>query len=394
MAKNNNLTDFLTDLANAIRAKKGYASTVKLNPQNFSSEISSISTPTPGTWSDYITINSNNGVPLVKTSGTFSTSDKLDSINVNAANMSTINLTNGGIIATINVDGQDTKIQNIHLTNRGHVGNIYLNAESYINNINNAGTVYITNSPQAGSVTITDQAQLILSDSEISTLSGFGYFTKLDTNGNSVGINHMQAKSNLTVNVTSTSSTSSSTSGGLLRVADHTGTYTVANNGVITKATMSTSASGSNKGTINMYPIGTKRYVSCIAGYHTAAEYYTISPYAFSIAIPANTTWISISCSTGTSYIIYGTSGTSAASRSFTTTEITNIPAGTTEYSRCMHLNNNSTSSKRYTVKCLNSSGTLLATRNFSVNYRHSILVFSGTNTSIARTMYVQILLD
>ena len=49
MAKNNNLTDFLTDLANTIRAKKGYAPTVKLNPQNFSSEISSIGTPTPGT---------------------------------------------------------------------------------------------------------------------------------------------------------------------------------------------------------------------------------------------------------------------------------------------------------------------------------------------------------
>ena len=37
MAKNNNLTDFLTDVANAIRAKKG--TTAKINPQNFSSEI-------------------------------------------------------------------------------------------------------------------------------------------------------------------------------------------------------------------------------------------------------------------------------------------------------------------------------------------------------------------
>lgn len=44
MAKNNNLTDFLTDLANTIRTKKGYASTTKLNPQDFSSEISSITT--------------------------------------------------------------------------------------------------------------------------------------------------------------------------------------------------------------------------------------------------------------------------------------------------------------------------------------------------------------
>ena len=42
MAKNNNLTDFLTDIANAIRAKKG--TTVKINPQDFSSEIASIET--------------------------------------------------------------------------------------------------------------------------------------------------------------------------------------------------------------------------------------------------------------------------------------------------------------------------------------------------------------
>lgn len=42
MAKNNNLTDFLTDVANAIRSKKG--TTAKINPQDFSSEIASIST--------------------------------------------------------------------------------------------------------------------------------------------------------------------------------------------------------------------------------------------------------------------------------------------------------------------------------------------------------------
>jgi hypothetical protein len=42
MAKNDNLKDFLTDLANTIREKKG--TTAKINPQNFSSEIASIST--------------------------------------------------------------------------------------------------------------------------------------------------------------------------------------------------------------------------------------------------------------------------------------------------------------------------------------------------------------
>ena len=40
MAKNNNLTDFLTDVANAIREKKG--SSDPINPQNFSDEIASI----------------------------------------------------------------------------------------------------------------------------------------------------------------------------------------------------------------------------------------------------------------------------------------------------------------------------------------------------------------
>lgn len=40
MAKNNNLKDFLTDVADAIREKKG--TTEPINPQNFSSEIASI----------------------------------------------------------------------------------------------------------------------------------------------------------------------------------------------------------------------------------------------------------------------------------------------------------------------------------------------------------------
>lgn len=40
MAKNDNLTDFLTDVADAIRAKKG--TTDKINPQDFANEIASI----------------------------------------------------------------------------------------------------------------------------------------------------------------------------------------------------------------------------------------------------------------------------------------------------------------------------------------------------------------
>ena len=42
MSKQNNLTDFLTSVADAIRAKKG--TTALINPQNFESEIGSIST--------------------------------------------------------------------------------------------------------------------------------------------------------------------------------------------------------------------------------------------------------------------------------------------------------------------------------------------------------------
>ena len=45
MAKNNNLTDLLTDVADAIRAKK--STTDLINPQDFSSEIASISTGRP-----------------------------------------------------------------------------------------------------------------------------------------------------------------------------------------------------------------------------------------------------------------------------------------------------------------------------------------------------------
>ena len=39
MAKNNNLTDFLTDTANHIRSKAGINNTTKINPQNFANII-------------------------------------------------------------------------------------------------------------------------------------------------------------------------------------------------------------------------------------------------------------------------------------------------------------------------------------------------------------------
>ena len=45
MAKDNNLTEFLTGVANAIRTKKG--TTASINPQNFESEIASIETAKP-----------------------------------------------------------------------------------------------------------------------------------------------------------------------------------------------------------------------------------------------------------------------------------------------------------------------------------------------------------
>lgn len=55
MAKNDNLTDFLTDVADAIRAKKG--TTDKINPQDFAAEIASIEggggTPSASSWTGH-----------------------------------------------------------------------------------------------------------------------------------------------------------------------------------------------------------------------------------------------------------------------------------------------------------------------------------------------------
>ena len=44
MARINNLTDFLTDIANSIRAKKGYSSSTKISAENFDTEVSDIPT--------------------------------------------------------------------------------------------------------------------------------------------------------------------------------------------------------------------------------------------------------------------------------------------------------------------------------------------------------------
>lgn len=51
MAKNDNLTDFLTDVANAIREKKG--TTELINPQNFSDEIASIESGGGSRWTGH-----------------------------------------------------------------------------------------------------------------------------------------------------------------------------------------------------------------------------------------------------------------------------------------------------------------------------------------------------
>jgi hypothetical protein len=55
MAKDNNLTDFLTDVADAIREKKG--TTDKINPQDFSDEIKSIKTSTSSSmWTGHVDV--------------------------------------------------------------------------------------------------------------------------------------------------------------------------------------------------------------------------------------------------------------------------------------------------------------------------------------------------
>lgn len=80
MAKNNNLNDFLTDIANSIRTKKGTTGTI--NAQNFSSEIASIETGITPTGS--IDITSNGTVDVTNYA----------SANVNVANQNPYTATN------------------------------------------------------------------------------------------------------------------------------------------------------------------------------------------------------------------------------------------------------------------------------------------------------------
>lgn len=59
MSKKNNLTDFLTNEANAIRTKKGYPSSHKINPQDFASEIASIESGIPSDFNAILARSSN-----------------------------------------------------------------------------------------------------------------------------------------------------------------------------------------------------------------------------------------------------------------------------------------------------------------------------------------------
>lgn len=76
MSKQNNLTDFLTGVADAIRAKKG--TTALINPQNFESEIGSISTAKEGQEKS-VTITENGTTEVLPDDGY----DGLDKVTIN-----------------------------------------------------------------------------------------------------------------------------------------------------------------------------------------------------------------------------------------------------------------------------------------------------------------------
>lgn len=105
MAKNNNLTDFLTDLADGIRAKKGTTGTI--NPQNFRSEIASIETAKPEQ-TKTVTITENGTITIIPDSGkvltavTVTTNVQADKPTLNAP---AIALSGSNITITDNLNG-------------------------------------------------------------------------------------------------------------------------------------------------------------------------------------------------------------------------------------------------------------------------------------------------
>ena len=105
MAKNNNLTDFLTDLADGIRAKKGTTGTI--NPQNFRSEIASIKTEKPEQ-TKTVTITENGTITITPDSGkvltavTVTTNVQADKPTLNAP---AIALSGSNITITDNLNG-------------------------------------------------------------------------------------------------------------------------------------------------------------------------------------------------------------------------------------------------------------------------------------------------
>lgn len=120
MAKNNNLTDFLTDLADGIRAKKGTTGTI--NPQNFRSEIASIKTEKPEQ-TKTVTITENGTITITPDSGkvltavTVTTNVQADKPTLNAPaialNGSTITITdnlNGNFVTSYTLYNGSTVI--------------------------------------------------------------------------------------------------------------------------------------------------------------------------------------------------------------------------------------------------------------------------------------------
>lgn len=105
MAKNNNLTDFLTDIADGIRAKKGTTGTI--NPQNFRSEIASIETAKPEQ-TKTVTITENGTITIIPDSGkvltavTVTTNVQADKPTLNAP---AIALSGSNITITDNLNG-------------------------------------------------------------------------------------------------------------------------------------------------------------------------------------------------------------------------------------------------------------------------------------------------